>query len=156
MHKNYFFLFCCLHTPSFSQFLLLPSGERNYKNNVTSRSVTVFCSSTSSVSRWTSSIWMVCVTSLGGCSAGTTAPGWMAGLAADFTVNVHSLTACPAAFLAMQRNRPCVIRRYISKSSLTLGHEFCSRNAPQYGVPNRAISVARSLSRQPGERIVSM
>jgi len=26
-------------------------------------------------------------------------------------------------------------------------HEFCSRNASQYGVPSRAILVARSLSR---------
>jgi len=27
-------------------------------------------------------------------------------------------------------------------------HEFCSRNGPQYGVPRRAILVARSLSKQ--------
>ena len=78
------------------------------QNHLTSRSVTVFCSSTSSVSRCTSSIWMVCVTSWGGPPAGTTAVGcWAVGLAADFTVNVHSDTAWPAAFLAMQRNRPC-------------------------------------------------
>jgi len=27
-------------------------------------------------------------------------------------------------------------------------HELCPRNAPQYGVPSRAILVARSLSRR--------
>ena len=29
-------------------------------------------------------------------------------------------------------------------------NEFCSRNAPQYGVPSRAILVARSLRRRQG------
>jgi len=30
-------------------------------------------------------------------------------------------------------------------------HEFCSRNAPQYGVPSRAVLVTRILSRRQGD-----
>ena len=42
----------------------------------------------------------------------------------------------------------CRVTTYNRVKQAAHWHEFCSRNAPQYGAPSRAILVARSLSRR--------
>ena len=45
----------------------------------------------------------------------------------------------------------CVVETVTWLKQASLWHEFCSRDAPQYGAPNRAVLVARSLSRRQGD-----